>query len=107
MADGDNVTWGELRDYCAEKQQNCHRLREEESKSGALRIESERRVGMEQVLRAVAELGIRVGGIETRLSSKAVFVLPRPILYLICAGMIAAGVAFEKVGKAVLGVVTP
>jgi hypothetical protein len=102
MADADPISWSELEKFCAGKQHTCHALLEERAKTHALQIETERRHGMVEVMTEVQTLGAMVRAMSDTLASKSVFVLPKPILVLLCIGMVGVGVAGEKLFMHVL-----
>jgi len=102
MADNDPVTWGELGPFCNERQAHCHEVLAQRQDNHALRIEQDRRAGTVALQTALDKLAIEVTALKELLSSKSAWLLPKPILYLVCFGMIGVGVAGEKVFGLVL-----
>lgn len=96
MADHDAVTWIELKEHCTRSQATCRELQLSRQETHTLQIETERREGMTELSQAIELMRAEISTIKDMLSSKTVFVIPRPILYIMGLGLIGAGMAGEK-----------
>jgi hypothetical protein len=90
MAGTDPVTWDELDNFCKGHQGECQRLRESQGQTANVKIET-----------ALKNMADQIEALKTLLDSK-LYVLPKPILYMLLGGAICAGLA----GREAISLVT-
>lgn len=81
MAGTDPVTWTELEKHCKDNQSECGRLRNSQGETQTLRID-----------KALQAMAAEIASFKTFLDAR-LWVLPRPILYMLLTGAVCAGLA--------------
>ena len=84
MSGTDSVTFADLEKHCMGNQSECARLRTSQGETQTMKIEA-----------AIKTMAIEIAGYKIALDAR-LWVLPKPILYMLLAGAVCAGMAGNK-----------